>query len=420
MKTIILDPGHGGNDPGAVANGLQEKNLNLIIALACREELKKYNCKVVMTRTSDVTVSLADRKIISNNNKADLFVAFHNNAHSNIDARGFESFVFDGQLHSSTINYRDIVHNEVYSYIKTLGAMDRGKKRANFYVLREPSASCMLLEYLFLTNVADANLLKNNVVLQEFGRRTAIGIAKALSLPTLVVSGTPIVNKSVPLAQIKQWAKNKGAHQRFIDIADLYYKYSQLTGINLEFIYAQSAHETGFGKFTGNVVPEQNNWAGIKTKNASGDTRDDHEWFISPEDGVRAHFNHISAYLGLQPVGQPHGRYYVVLTTPWAGTIRYVEELSGKYAPASTYHTKIIQYMKEILVTKVEEPTTPPPISNDPLPKIQRRIGIEVNGKWSAEVGYLIGNSTYVRAAFITDLVNAQTTGHGDFIRIKL
>ncbi|HHU98114.1 MAG TPA: hypothetical protein GXX67_12790 [Petrimonas sp.] len=186
----------------------------------------------------------------------------------------------------------------------------------------------------------------------------------------------------ITLEQAKQWARNKGAHQRFIDIAEVYWKYGKITGIRPDVLYAQAAHETNFGKYTGVVSPEQNNWAGIKRANATGDKITDHESFATADDGVRGHFNHMSAYTGTFSVGDPHDRYYTVLSLPWAGTIEYVEELSTKWAPSSTYHTKIVQFLEEIKSTVVvpepepeTEPVEPDPvIEPDPVEPEQEKL----------------------------------------------
>lgn len=170
-----------------------------------------------------------------------------------------------------------------------------------------------------------------------------------------------IVGKSVATSkQAIQWAKSKGAHQRFIDIAPTYWVYGDLTGLRADILYAQAGHETNFGKFTGAVIPEQNNWAGIKIKNPTGDARDDHEYFEMPEDGVRGHFNHMCAYVGAEPLGEPHDRYYIALSTDWAGEVKYLEELSGKWAPSTTYHTKIVQFLEEMIATPEPEPEPEP------------------------------------------------------------
>ncbi len=168
-------------------------------------------------------------------------------------------------------------------------------------------------------------------------------------------ASTPLVGESVAtLEQAKQWAKNRGAAQIYIDIADLYWKYGELTGLRADVLYAQAAKETNFGKYTGQVKPEQNNWAGIKKYGATGDEPEDHEDFATPEDGVRGHFNHMCAYVGLDPIGTPHGRYNSVKTLAWAGTVKTVEELGGKWAPNPDYGKSIVNdFLNPMIETKV-------------------------------------------------------------------
>ena len=166
---------------------------------------------------------------------------------------------------------------------------------------------------------------------------------------------TPLVGSpEATLAQAKLWAGERNAHQRFIDIAALYWEYGRKTGLRPEVLYAQAAHETNFGKYTGQVPPEYNNWAGIKKANATGDEPEDHEEFATPEDGVRAHFNHMSAYVGLAPIGKPHDRYQVVLKQSWAGAVIHVEDLSGKWAPSAEYHKAILNFLEEIYKSGAE------------------------------------------------------------------
>lgn len=159
----------------------------------------------------------------------------------------------------------------------------------------------------------------------------------------LFITQTPMIGESqVSLEQAKKWAQKNGAHQRFVDIADYYWKYGEITGIRPEILYGQAAKETAYGKYIGQVKPEQNNWAGIKIKNPVGDRPEDHETFATPEDGVRAHFNHVSQYVGIDPVGEPHDRYYVLNTVAWRGTVKNVEQLGGKWAPDVTYGYNIV------------------------------------------------------------------------------
>ncbi len=160
----------------------------------------------------------------------------------------------------------------------------------------------------------------------------------------------------VSLEVAKEWAASKRASQYFIDAADYYWQYGAITGIRPEVLYAQSAKETGFGKYGGIVTIDMNNFAGIKTASAVGDLKEEHESFATMEDGVRGHFNHMSAYLGLTPVGSPvHDRYYVVARLEWAGTIRTVEELGARWAPDSGYGESILNsYISPMIEMQLE------------------------------------------------------------------
>lgn len=156
-------------------------------------------------------------------------------------------------------------------------------------------------------------------------------------------SYTPIFGEAqITVEQAKAWATAKGAHERFIEIAPTYWYYGEVFGIRPEILYAQAGKETGYGKYGGAVLPEMNNWAGIKIKSPIGDRTEDHETFLTPDDGVRAHFNHMSAYVGLAPVGKPHDRYYVVKSIDWAGSIENLEALGGRWCPDLYYGYSIL------------------------------------------------------------------------------
>ena len=170
----------------------------------------------------------------------------------------------------------------------------------------------------------------------------------------------------VTLQAAQKWAAGRDAHQRYIDIAPLYWQYGTLTGIRPEVLYAQAAIDTNFGRYGNQVPPEYNNWAGIKTATGSGSTTENYEAFATPEDGVRAHFNHMAAYLGLPPVGEPHGRYQLAATQSWAGTVQYVEDLSGKWAPALDYHVYLLTMLEQM--SKTGETTNPPADSGSSNP----------------------------------------------------
>jgi flagellum-specific peptidoglycan hydrolase FlgJ len=177
--------------------------------------------------------------------------------------------------------------------------------------------------------------------------QTPVAVSPVVS--TEKATQTPITGSStVSLEKAIQWASSNGAHQRFIDVASLYWEYGQQSGIRPEVLFAQAAYETGFGRYGGLVPADYNNWAGIKAGLATGNQPVDFERFATPSDGVRAHFNHMSAYLGLNPIGEPHARYHSVKNISWAGTVALVEDLSGKWAPSSTYHERIVSMIAEM------------------------------------------------------------------------
>lgn len=164
----------------------------------------------------------------------------------------------------------------------------------------------------------------------------------------VIPSNTPLLGEpQVSLETAKAWAKKSNAAQIFIDIADTYWKYGELTGIRPDILYAQAAKETGFGKFGRYVKAEDNNWAGIKPRYENGDV---HEVFDTPDDGVRAHFNHVAAYIGIEPYGEPHGRYYSVKSLSWAGTVTSLEELGGKWCPDLYYGYSILHNLLEPMI----------------------------------------------------------------------
>ena len=187
-----------------------------------------------------------------------------------------------------------------------------------------------------LTRAEACSLLYRVLASNEGGMTLSLGV---------IPSSTLLLGESqVTLENAKAWAKKANAAQIFIDIADTYWKYGELTGIRPDILYAQAAKETGFGKFGRMVKAEDNNWAGIKPRYENGDV---HEVFDTPDDGVRAHFNHVAAYIGIEPYGEPHGRYYSVKSLAWAGTITTLEELGGKWCPDLYYGYSILHNLLE-------------------------------------------------------------------------
>ncbi|GAO31911.1 N-acetylmuramoyl-L-alanine amidase family protein [Geofilum rubicundum] len=204
FKTVVIDAGHGGRDPGAVGKDVKEKDIVLAVALKVGEYLKRElpEVKVVYTRTTDVFVPLDERAEVANKAKADLFVSIHANAISNPRIYGAETFVLG--LHRSeenlevakkensvivleedyTTKYEGFDPNSPESYIifelmqnvyldqsisaasiiqeqfeTRVGRRNRGVKQAGFLVLRKTSMPGVLVELGFLSNRSEERFM---------------------------------------------------------------------------------------------------------------------------------------------------------------------------------------------------------------------------------------------------------------------
>lgn len=180
MVKIYIDPGHGGSDPGAVGNGLKEKDLNLKIALKVRDILNQEyeGHEIKLSRTKDVTKSLSSRTREANAWGADYFLSIHINAGG---GTGFESFIYNGSYSKKkeTDRLRGIIHDTIMDKVDF---KDRGKKEANYHVLRETSMSASLTENGFIDNSNDVKKLKSDAYLNQIARGHAEGLAKAFNL----------------------------------------------------------------------------------------------------------------------------------------------------------------------------------------------------------------------------------------------
>ena len=124
MVKVFIDAGHGGTDPGAVGNGLQEKNLTLQISTRIRDILldEYNNVSVLMSRTGDTFPSLAARTNQANSWGADFFLSVHINAGG---GTGYEDFIYPGSG-APTTTYQSNIHSEI---LKLVNFTDRGKKQ---------------------------------------------------------------------------------------------------------------------------------------------------------------------------------------------------------------------------------------------------------------------------------------------------
>ena len=168
MKTLVLDPGHGGRDSGAVYDGgrTTEKQLNLLMVNEILKALHPYmrarKLRVFLTRSNDKFVSLGNRVKICRNNKADLFVSNHFNSFKSKSAHGFELF-------SNSITLATLFHKSLSGFLKAYNVPDRGIKSQHIYVVTHNPCKAVLLEPCFPTNPRELALAKNSAFRNRLG-----------------------------------------------------------------------------------------------------------------------------------------------------------------------------------------------------------------------------------------------------------
>jgi N-acetylmuramoyl-L-alanine amidase len=183
-KKIMIDAGHGGKDPGAVGNGLQEKDITLTLSKYMQDYLEENYTghEVKLTRTTDIFHELSKRADIANDFGADVFISNHVNAGGG-KGTGYESFVYKKPSPAS-IALQNVINSEAMSVAKKygLGAHGEDKKRENLAVVRETKMPAILTEICFIDS-KDAVQLKKDDFLRDMAAAYARGIAKHLGLP---------------------------------------------------------------------------------------------------------------------------------------------------------------------------------------------------------------------------------------------
>ncbi len=172
--TIVVDPGHGGRDTGALGRGgMNEKDLVLSISREVIRQLEARGATVIATRSSDRFIELEDRAKLADRSKADLFVSIHaDSAPSNKDASGFAVFIYNqASLQSMK------AANAILGAVKRAGLDTRGIYRGNLKVLREHSRPAVLIECGFLTNTNDRRQLNDAAYRQRLASLIVDGIA---------------------------------------------------------------------------------------------------------------------------------------------------------------------------------------------------------------------------------------------------
>lgn len=204
-RILVFDPGHGGNDPGAIGpNGVQEKDIVLDIVLRVIKYLKKENFRIYLTRDDDTFISLKRRAVFANEKEADLFISIHCNASKNKGAQGIRTYIYNriassreaaeaaklenknvgtfelllNDLRKSAFEYLSIeaAGNIQHCLVKNLRLKWAPTERAPFYVLANTNMPSVLVEAAFISNPQEEKKLDDN----DFREKIAKGIAEGV------------------------------------------------------------------------------------------------------------------------------------------------------------------------------------------------------------------------------------------------
>ena len=178
-KTIVIDPGHGGYDPGSIGiNGTKEKDINLSVSLKLGDILEKKGFNVIYTRESDNVTwpsnnkkDLAARAAISNSVSTDIFISIHLNDFYMEDVEGTETYYNKGSTEGKDI--AELIQNQV---VKDVKSNNRGVEAGNFYVLKKVTAPAILIELGYISSKSEESLLNSTSYQNKISEAIAKGI----------------------------------------------------------------------------------------------------------------------------------------------------------------------------------------------------------------------------------------------------
>jgi N-acetylmuramoyl-L-alanine amidase len=228
LQTVVLDPGHGGSDPGAIGvGGLREKDVTLRLALALKPKLESRGFSVVMTRNEDRTLSLEERTAIAEGSRGDVFVSLHANAAPRRALHGIETYYPDEnhERHSEVAIAREngVSRSQLNALQRTLAKLrvgevspqsrrlaehlqselvtglpreyppvtDLGVKKGPFYVLFLSSMPSVLVESGFVTHAAEAKRLGDDRYVDALAEQIAQGLSDYRGAGSAVTARTP-------------------------------------------------------------------------------------------------------------------------------------------------------------------------------------------------------------------------------------
>lgn len=231
LRTVVIDPGHGGHDAGAVSSYAKEKDLNLAVARKLRRMLENQGYRVVMTRDGDYFLTLQQRVAIANSVPDSVFVSIHHNAGRRA-ASGIETFTLAPQGTTSPFarsrRYAELAGNNqdsenialataVHSRaIRSSGAIDRGIQRARFSVLCTINRPAILFEGGFVSNPEECRKMATGAYQDMLAHSICQGIiaykntvCRPAGKVASSTSGSGSVRTSMPGSRVSRYSRTK-------------------------------------------------------------------------------------------------------------------------------------------------------------------------------------------------------------------
>ena len=215
-KKVYIGVGHGGSDPGAVANGIKEKDANLDVALACYSFLVKHGVSAKISRTKDTEVWIEKRVKEANAFGADLAVDIHHNAGGGDGAEVY---------HTKYLGKGATLANNILKEMQLIGQNSRGAKiRKNssgddyFGFIRQTNCPAVLCECAFLDNKTDVKIIDTKAERVKMGEAIAKGILKTLGIPVIVEKLVTNTQKKIYTVQVGAFLSKANAEKKVLEL----------------------------------------------------------------------------------------------------------------------------------------------------------------------------------------------------------
>lgn len=313
-KLIALDDGHGMETAGKrtplipeLGRVIHENEFNRAVVNYLDEELRRCGFETLMVAPGDGDTSLSERTNLANSKNADIFVSIHYNAYDGkfdgYDPEGLSIHIYPGSQSGRKLA------ECVLKYLKEgTPQKNRGIVESNFHVLRETNMPAILSENGFMDNKREAMLMLDENFQKEVAQEHTKGICDYFGvayIPEQAGTGNSIMGDAECTAeQLEKFLLSKNPNPRINaplkSFCEMWIAEGETEGVRGDIAFCQACHETGYFRYGGLVLPEQNNYGGIGATNDSKVGKG--AWFSSPQEGVRASIQHLKAYGSTAPL----------------------------------------------------------------------------------------------------------------------